>query len=157
MPYTQLPQIDDRKSEKMAVLLTVENMAGLLAIAVPTYLATASWDAIPRILALMAAAVLGVALTVPVGGLALYARLLWRLRGWVWLQLHGADIQPDQLPGAARRAQRGVVLPAQGVARVVRRPRGERPLRPTAQRVPSARSQRSRRQTREPSHADLRV
>jgi hypothetical protein len=121
MPYVQLPQIDDRKSEKMAVLLTAQNMAGLLCCAGPIYLATTSWGFVPRIAALILAAVVGVALTIPVGGMALYARLLWRLRGLVWLRLQADTVRPEQLPGAVHRVEHSVVLPRHGVARVVQR------------------------------------
>jgi hypothetical protein len=121
--YVQLPQIDDRKSEKLAVLLSAENMGGLLLCAGPAYLLTTGWDFLPRIVLLVVAALLGVALTVRVGGMALYARLLWQLRGVVWLYLKGEDVLPEHLAGAARREQRGVVLPVRGVARLTRRTR----------------------------------
>jgi hypothetical protein len=121
MSYVQLPQIDDRKSEKMAVLLTAENMAGLLLVAGPVYLATTGWGFLPRIVALVLAAVVGVTLTLSVGGMPLYARLLWQLRGVIWQHVQGGDIHPEALPGAVQRSERGVVLPVQGVARVVHR------------------------------------
>jgi hypothetical protein len=156
VPYTQLPQIDDRKSEKMAVLLSAENMAGLLALAVPAYLATTSWAMLPRLVLLLLAAGLGVALTVPVGGLALYRRLLWRLRGALWLFLRGEDIRPEQLPGAARRTRRSVVLPAHGVARVVRRTSAV-PMSPPARVSRPPHRSRAALHAESTSHADLRA
>lgn len=121
MPYMQLPQIDDRKSEKMAVLLTAENMGGLLLVAGPVYLATSGWNFLPRIVAILLAAVLGVVLTMPLGGMALYARLGWALRGMLYQATSSTDLLPSDLPGAAQRTQRGVVLPVDGVARIVQR------------------------------------
>jgi hypothetical protein len=156
VPYTQLPQIDDRKSEKMAVLLTAENMAGLLALAVPVYLATTSWAMLPRLVVLLLAATGGVALTVPVGGLALYRRLLWRLRGALWLLLRGEDIRPEQLPGAARRPQRSVVLPAHGVARIVRRTTATAVVTPACASRPQHPS-RAARHVESTNHADRRA
>ena len=77
MAYHQLEDLTSRKREKVALFLTAENMAGLLAVALPCYLGTAHVELWLRIPILITAAALGVALTSEVQGLALYERVLW--------------------------------------------------------------------------------
>lgn len=128
MPYQQLPQIDDRKSEKLAVFLTVENMLGLAAIGGPVYLLSSGWPLLIRAAALLLAAVVGVALTVPVAGMPLYMHAYWLLRGLIWRQFVGDDLTPDQLAGAVPTQRRSVALPVGGVARTIT-PSMPQPLR----------------------------
>jgi hypothetical protein len=126
MPYTHIPQIGDRRNEKMAVFLTAENVAGLLCFAGPVYILSAGWPLLPRMIALIVAAVLGVGLTIPVAGMPLYVRLLWYVRGLLWQWRYGSDVRPEHLEGASRRHTRTVILPASGLARSGRRRRRQR-------------------------------
>jgi hypothetical protein len=96
VPYSQLEELTSRKREKVALFLTAENMAGLLAIGLPAYIGTASVSIWLRALILIAAAVLGVALTSDVNGMAFYERVLWWLRGRVRRQMMGAEIRPAE-------------------------------------------------------------
>ena len=81
MAYLQLEELTSRKREKVALFLTAENMAGLLAVGLPAYVVTSHTSLWLRILILLAAAALGVALTSEINGLAFYERVLWWLRG----------------------------------------------------------------------------
>ena len=96
MPYPQLEELTSRRREKVALFLTAENMAGLLAIGLPAYLGTLSVEIWLRILILIAAAVLGVALTTDVHGMACYERVLWWVRGRARRQMTGAVIRPAE-------------------------------------------------------------
>ncbi len=97
MAYEQLEEIRSRKREKVAMFLTAENMGGLLMATLPVYIATAQFQSFfLRMVLLVLAAVLGVVITFEIGGLALYERLLWRLRGLMRVQTAGALINPDQ-------------------------------------------------------------
>ena len=81
MAYQQLEELTSRKREKVALFLTAENMAGLLAVGLPMYIVTSTTSLWLRILILLAAAGLGVALTSEINGLAFYERVLWWMRG----------------------------------------------------------------------------
>ncbi len=93
MPYQQLEELTSRKREKVALFLTAENMAGLLSIGLPAYIVTSHTSLWLRILILLAAAGLGVALTSEINGLAFYERLLWWSRGRA-RRLVGRLLQP---------------------------------------------------------------
>ena len=99
MPYAHIEEIKNRTDEKIALFLTAENGMGLMAGALPTYILTQSLPFLVRVLLIVLAASIGVALTVKVGGLALYARLLWQLRGLVRRRVAGGRITPEQLAG----------------------------------------------------------
>jgi hypothetical protein len=117
MPYQQLPQINDRKSEKLAVFLTVENMVGLALVAGPVFLISDAWPLLLRALAILVAAIVGVTLTVPISGLPLYMQTYWLLRGLVYTRFGDGDITPAQLAGAVSGSERRVALPLDGLAR----------------------------------------
>jgi hypothetical protein len=70
MAYPQLEDLCSRKREKVALFLTAENMAGVLAIALPAYSATLQTTFWLRLLILLAACVLGLVLTSEINGLA---------------------------------------------------------------------------------------
>jgi hypothetical protein len=101
MPYQQLEELTSRRREKVALFLTAENMAGLLAVGLPAYIGTTEVTSIwLRILILIAAAVLGVALTSEVHGMAFYERVLWWLRGQTRRRMTGAMIRPAEFTTA---------------------------------------------------------
>lgn len=89
-----------RGSEKLAAFLTASNMAGLVIVAGPLYVLSAAWPLIPRILALLATAALGIWLTLPQQGIQRYTRLLWRVRGLVWQRAGRRVIGPEDLSGS---------------------------------------------------------
>ncbi len=125
MPYPQLEELTSRKREKVALFLTAENMAGLLAVGLPAYLGTLGVAIWLRILILIAAAVLGVALTSEVNGMAFYERVLWWLRGRVRRRMTGGMIRPVEFAAApAVHGERA--LPLGGSLRRVKRSAGTR-------------------------------
>ncbi len=141
MAYPQLEDLCSRKREKVALFLTAENMAGVFAIGLPAYLATLQTPLWLRLLIVLAAVVLGLALTNEINGLACYERVLWRVRGWARRRTVGTLLRPAEftavpvapgdraLPvgGLLRRATAGgppSAWPAPlGVARTVAAPR----------------------------------
>ena len=99
MPYPQLEELTSRRREKVALFLTAENMAGLLAIGLPAYIATTGTTFWLRILILLAAAVLGVVITSEINGMACYERVLWWVRGRL-RQLAGGALRPAEFTAA---------------------------------------------------------
>lgn len=121
MSYQQLEELTSRRREKVALFLTAENMAGLLAIGLPTYIGTTDVTSIwLRISILIAAAVLGVALTSEVHGMAFYERVLWWLRGQVRRRMTGAMIRPAEFT-TGPTVQGDRALPLGGPLRRVKR------------------------------------
>ena len=118
MPYQQLEELTSRKREKVAMFLTAENMAGLLSIGLPAYVVTSHTSLWLRILILLAAAGLGVALTSEINGLAFYERLLWWSRGRA-RRLMGRLLQPGEFT-AVLMAPSDRPLPLDGSIRRVR-------------------------------------
>lgn len=125
MPYHHIEQIHERKGEKVALMLTAENMAGLVVGALPLYLLTSDLPFWLRAVILLLGGLLGVIATLEIGGLTPAARFTWLIRGLLRMRLHGARIIPEQLPGAApiRRPARALrargpiqVAPARGLA-----------------------------------------
>ena len=100
MPYPQLEELTSRKREKVALFLTAENMAGLLAVGLPAYIGTLHTTFWLRSLILLAAAVLGVLLTTDVNGMACYERALWWMRGRLRRQVTGRVIRPAEFLAA---------------------------------------------------------
>lgn len=117
MPYDQLEEIQSRRGEKIAMFLTLENAFGLILMAFPAYLVSAGMPFLLRVLIVLAAAALGVAATVEVGGQTSYARLLWTVRGIIRRRLQGDRITPVQLVGAPVVAQVDRPLPRGGPIR----------------------------------------
>ena len=100
MPYQHIEEIQSRRSEKIALFLTVENAAGLIIAALPAYLFSAGMPFLLRILLVASAALLGIAMTLDVGGLAFYERLMWRVRGSLRRRVGAQVLTPDALVGA---------------------------------------------------------
>ena len=100
MSYQHIEEIQSRRSEKIALFLTVENAAGLIIAALPAYLISTGMPFLLRILIVTTAALLGVAMTLDVGGLAFYERLMWRVRGSLRRRVGGQVLTPDALVGA---------------------------------------------------------
>jgi hypothetical protein len=120
MPYHQIEELRSRKNEKIAMFLTAENAIGLILAGFPAYASTAELPLVLRIPIVGVAAVLGVAITLDVGGLAFYERVLWRIRGALRQRISGARITPEQLAGAATSSRIDRPLRAGGPIRIVR-------------------------------------
>ena len=121
MPVSQIEEIKNRSDEKIALFLTAENGMGLLGGALPTYILTQALPFLLHVLLILVAAGLGVALTVRVGGLALYERGFWQVRGWLRRRLRGGRITPEQLIGGRTVVQADRALLVRGpIAPVVR-------------------------------------
>ncbi len=99
MAYEQLEEILSRRSEKIAMFLTLENAFGLILVALPCYAISAGMPLIIRIPIVITAAALGIAATLDVGGLTFYERLLWGARGLVRRWMQGDRITPTMLSG----------------------------------------------------------
>jgi hypothetical protein len=136
MPYDHLEEIQSRKGEKIAMFLTLENAFGLILLAFPAYLISAGMPFVLRVLIVVAAAALGVAATLDLGGLTLYERVIWSVRGAFRRRLQGDRITPAQLVGAAVVAHADRPLPRGGPVRRRRLPAALALIRPVAQPVP---------------------
>lgn len=101
MAYQHIEELRNRKNEKIALFLTAENFAGLLAVGLPVYLLTANVESLwLRLPAVAMAAMLGITVTLDAGGMALYERLLWLVRGRLRRLVRGCHIRPAQFTGA---------------------------------------------------------
>jgi hypothetical protein len=99
--YQHIEEIQGRKGEKIALFLTLENALGLVLSAFPAYLVTAAAPAAVRIAAVIVAALLGIGVTLDVGGMAGYERIAWRVRGALRLRVQPVAIRPEQLTGSS--------------------------------------------------------
>jgi hypothetical protein len=100
MPYHHIEELRSRKNEKIALWLTAENFAGLVLVGLPIYIATSGVEPFwLRMLAIIVGACLGVAVTLDVGGMALYERGLWLVRGRLRRLVRGRRVGPSQLAG----------------------------------------------------------
>ena len=97
MPYDQIEELQSRRNEKVILFLTFEAVIAALAGGGLAYLVTGALPSILRLVVCLAVAGAGVALTVELGGLPLYQRLLWWLRGTVRELRQGRVIDPDSL------------------------------------------------------------
>ena len=95
MPYEQIEELASRRNEKVVLFLTFEAVVAALAGGGLAYLVTGALPTILRFVVCLAIAGAAVALTVEVGGLPLYQRLLWWLRGTVRELRQGREILPD--------------------------------------------------------------
>jgi hypothetical protein len=93
MPYEHIEELGDRRQEKYLLGLTVQNLVGVLALALPALLLTQGAGVLARILAVAGSLVLGIGLTLPVGGLTLYEWPLWLARGRLRVLLRGRLIR----------------------------------------------------------------
>lgn len=100
MPYHHIEEIQSRKSEKIAMFLTIENAMGLILAALPAYLISANFPFVLRILVVGAAALLGIVATLEVGGMTFYERVVWRVRGALRQRVGPRTLTPDQLIGS---------------------------------------------------------
>jgi hypothetical protein len=119
MAYEQLEEIRSRKHEKVALFLTAQNMAGLIIVALPIYIATHQLSSVVlRTVLLILAATLGVSVTLDVAGLPLYERLLWRLRGAIRRRTGDGVVAPATFSGAPLN-QGDRAVPLHGPIRIV--------------------------------------
>jgi hypothetical protein len=123
MSYRMLEELQNRRKEKVAIFLTFENIVGLMLVFFPVFLITSALPLLLRAPLCIAAAVLGIALTLEVHGLAVYERALWHARGVVRLRTRGAVITPDDLAGALAPATAERPLPLAGPIRSIERAR----------------------------------
>lgn len=114
MPYEHIEEIQSRKGEKIAMFLTLENATGLILGAFPAYLISATMPFFVRIAIVLAATVLGVVVTLDIGGMAGYERLIWLTRGSIRRRINGRPIAPESLAGAVVTARWGRPLPVGG-------------------------------------------
>lgn len=126
MPYEHIEEIQSRKGEKIAMFLTLENATGLILGAFPAYLITAAMPFVLRIAIVLAAALLGVIITLDMGGMAGYERLVWLVRGAIRRRVGARTIMPEQLAGAVT-VRWGRPLPVGGPVQL-RPVSGPRPL-----------------------------
>jgi hypothetical protein len=98
--YPQLEELTSRKREKVALFFTAEHMAGVLAIGLPTYIATLGTMFWLRVVILLAAAVLGLLITSDLGGMAGYERAVWWVRGRLRRRLAGGTLRPAEFTAA---------------------------------------------------------
>jgi len=100
MPYDHIEQIRDRRGEKVAFFLTAENLGGMIAIGLPVYVGTVfieqGWL---RGVLIIVSALIGYLLTVEVGGLRVYERMMWRARGIIRMLFGGRIVRIDQVSG----------------------------------------------------------
>ena len=135
MSYRMLEELQNRRKEKVAIFLTFENIVGLILVFFPVFLSSGGLPLLLRAPLCLAAAVLGVALTLDMHGLAIYERALWQARGMVRLRTRGRVITPDDLAGAVAPETAERPLPLDGPIHAVERARSLR-------RGPVARAQR---------------
>jgi len=99
MSYRMLEELQNRRKEKVAVFLTFENIVGVMVVFFPVFAGSATLPLLVRGPLCVLAALLGVALTLDVHGLALYEQFLWRVRGALRLRMQGSIITPEDLAG----------------------------------------------------------
>ncbi|GAB4163138.1 MAG: hypothetical protein Fur005_22370 [Roseiflexaceae bacterium] len=114
MPYEHIENIRSRRDERIAILLTFENALGLLVLGTPTYLLSAPFEWWLRIPLTLLGCAIGIGLTLDTGGMAIYERLIWRLRGIIRIRLSGGSIHAEDLPGLPHLGLNTPVLPANG-------------------------------------------
>lgn len=134
MPHEMIDEIQSRKGEKVALFLTIENATGLVLGAIPGFLIT--FRNMPWYLTFLitfAAGGLGLLVTLEVGGMAMYERLVWWVRGYLHQKLTSTRITPEDVTGGRALGQRDAALPIGGAVRLVKRTRSVAALsRPAA-------------------------
>lgn len=137
MSYEHIEQIRDRADEKVALFLTAHNMLGLVIGAMPTYLLTQHMPLLVRAALILGFGTLGVVVTLDIGGMPLYARLLWRVRGVLRTRSEGRRVSAELLQGATA-TERTLAMPMGGLVLVVGNDAGgdaADPLRQRARRL----------------------
>jgi hypothetical protein len=134
MSYEHIEQIRDRADEKVALFLTAHNMLGLVIGALPPYLLTQQLPFALRALLIIGLGTLGVIATLDVGGLPLYGRLVWRVRGTIRARSEGRRVTPELLQGATA-TERTLAMPVGGLVMVVGQPASPAVTGTLAQRV----------------------
>jgi hypothetical protein len=129
MPYRMLEEFQSRRKEKVAAFLTFENIVGLILVAFPFFVGSAGLPLLIRAPLVLGAALFGVFVTLEIGGLSLYEKLIWRGRGLIRLRTRGDVITPEDLTGAARSDDQERPLPLDGPIQIATRERGSRVLR----------------------------
>jgi hypothetical protein len=130
MPHEMIDEIQSRKGEKVAIFLTMENATGLVLGAIPGFLIT--FRALPwylTFLITLSAGALGVLVTLEIGGMAFYERMVWWVRGALKQRLSTPRITPEASTGGRGVGQRDAALPLHGSVRLVRPKRPAHPQR----------------------------
>ena len=97
MPYEQIEELASRRNEKVVLFLTFEAVIAALAGGGVAYLLTGGLPSLVRMLVCLIVAGAAVALTVEIGGLPLYQRVVWWLRGTVRELREGREITPEMV------------------------------------------------------------
>ncbi|NCC32042.1 MAG: hypothetical protein EOM24_08470 [Chloroflexia bacterium] len=126
MPYRMLEELHNRRKEKVAVLLTFEHLVGIILVVLPCVVVSAGLPLLVRAPLIIGAALLGLALTLDVGGMAIYEHLLWQLRGQLRMRMHGRIITPEMLTGTVPNERGERPLAVDGPVQIVRDPRQRR-------------------------------
>lgn len=129
MPYRMLEEFQSRRKEKVAAFLTFENIVGLILVTFPFFVGSAGLPLLIRAPLVLGAALFGVFVTLDIGGLPLYEKLLWRVRGLIRMRTRGDLITPEDLTGAARSDDQDRPLAVDGPIQIVTRDRRQRSLR----------------------------
>jgi len=122
VPYRQIEEIRDRKGEKMMLFLTMENVVGGGAFALVFFMLSAMLGigGLLRWVVLVIGILMGIIITFDVGGLALYDRAIWWLRGQMRRRVAGERISPEMLAGTGDTGQRERAMRVGGPIRIVR-------------------------------------
>src|SRR6185436_3040283 len=121
MSHQMIEEIQSRRGEKVALFLTIHNAAGLILGAVPGFLLT--FRTLPWYLSFLitiSAGALGFVATLEVGGMAMYERAVWWVRGVLKQRLSSGRITPEEISGARVMGQRDTALALGGAVRLVR-------------------------------------
>jgi hypothetical protein len=123
MSYRQLEEIRDRKGEKMAAFLTMENIGGIIGGAVLMLVIGMTLPTLVRWGLTGIGAIIGLVVTFDHQGFPLYVRLRWIIAGLVRLRLTGGRWSPETLEGTKAVGQRDRAMRVGGPIKVVRRDR----------------------------------
>lgn len=130
MAYEHVEQLNDRKSEKVVLFLTLENLAGMLIVGGPIFVMSTAWALPLRVLAIALGVLIGVSLTFDRQGIPIYRRILWRGQGLVWRWTQAKPVTPAMLP-RSRTPERGApAAPRVPRTRMVRRLPGQMTAHP---------------------------
>lgn len=117
MPHEMINEIVVQKGQKVAIFLTVENTTGLIIGGVIPFLIT--FLTTPWYLCLIitiTGLILGFLATVDIGGMAMYERCAWWMRGAI-TQRQAQRVLPEDLVGGRAVGQRDAAIPLDGPVR----------------------------------------
>jgi hypothetical protein len=121
MAYRQLEELRERKGEKVIAFLTMENAIGAGAGAILMLIVAGSFSPFIKYPLIVVSALIGIILTIDHGGVALYNRLLWFIRGQLRVRLKGEILSPESLAGTSTVSHRNRALRVGGPVKIVSR------------------------------------